>query len=147
MLQPDLFLGTSGGVASPQSSSSHGIFSPPTSSSLRTLSTQGSPCAASCRGCSTPSPPPSKLAADNVHNERTTRRWYLTVIVLLYIGLITSFCLNVSLLLQEPVVVHDNEPPPQIVATAAPDTTACLVQGGRCSQSEPIHTLLFQTRA
>ena len=32
--------------------------------------------------------------------ERRTRRWYLTVIVLLYVGLITSFCLNVSLLLK-----------------------------------------------
>ena len=32
--------------------------------------------------------------------ERRVRRWYLTVIVLLYIGLITSFCLNVSLLLK-----------------------------------------------
>ena len=31
--------------------------------------------------------------------ERRVRRWYLTVIVLLYVGLITSFCLNVSLLL------------------------------------------------
>ena len=33
-------------------------------------------------------------------HERRTRRWYLTVIVLLYVGLITSFCLNVSLLLK-----------------------------------------------
>ena len=101
MLQPDLFLGTSGGIASPQSPSSHGIFSPPPASSPRTLSTQGSPCAASCRGCSSPSPPPppSKVS-ENVHNERTTRRWYLTVIVLLYIGLITSFCLNVTLLVR-----------------------------------------------
>ena len=32
--------------------------------------------------------------------ERRVRRWYLTVIVLLYIGLITSFCLNVNLLLK-----------------------------------------------
>ena len=31
--------------------------------------------------------------------ERIARRWYLTVIVMLYIGLITSFALNVSLLL------------------------------------------------
>ena len=28
------------------------------------------------------------------------RRWYLLVIVLLYIGLITSFCLNVTLLVR-----------------------------------------------
>ena len=33
-------------------------------------------------------------------HERRARRWYLTVIVLLYVGLITSFCLNVSLLLK-----------------------------------------------
>ena len=32
--------------------------------------------------------------------ERIARRWYLTVIVLLYLGLITSFCLNVTLLLK-----------------------------------------------
>jgi len=32
--------------------------------------------------------------------ERKARTWYLTVIVLLYVGLITSFCLNVSLLLK-----------------------------------------------
>ena len=32
--------------------------------------------------------------------ERISRRWYLTVIVLLYVGLITSFCLNVTLLMK-----------------------------------------------
>ena len=31
---------------------------------------------------------------------RIARRWYLTVIVLLYIGLVTSFCLNVTLLMK-----------------------------------------------
>ena len=71
---------------------------------------------------------------DNVHNERTTRRWYLTVIVLLYIGLITSFCLNISLLLQEPVAQAqvDGEPRQILVPATpeAPHTTACLVQGG-----------------
>ena len=74
------------------------------------------------------------MSSENVHNERTTRRWYLTVIVLLYIGLITSFCLNVSLLLQEPVVTEvDDGEPRQILVPAtpeAPHTTACLVQGG-----------------
>jgi hypothetical protein len=34
-------------------------------------------------------------------------RWYLIVIVLLYIGLLTSFSLNVSLLLRR-------EPPPMV---------------------------------
>ena len=33
-------------------------------------------------------------------HERLTRRWYLMVIVLLYVGLVTSFCLNISLLLK-----------------------------------------------
>jgi hypothetical protein len=33
-------------------------------------------------------------------HERLTRRWCLTVIVLLYVGLVTSFCLNISLLLK-----------------------------------------------
>ena len=53
------------------------------------------------------------------------------VIVLLYIGLITSFCLNVSLFLQEPVVKQVDGDPHQILvpATKAPHTTACLVQG------------------
>ena len=32
--------------------------------------------------------------------ERIARRWYLTVIVLLYVGLVTSFCLNVTLLMK-----------------------------------------------
>ena len=32
---------------------------------------------------------------------RWTRRWYLLVIVLLYIGLLASFSLNVSLLLRK----------------------------------------------
>ena len=36
----------------------------------------------------------------NATYERRARRWYLIVIVLLYIGLITSFSLNVSLLLK-----------------------------------------------
>ena len=37
--------------------------------------------------------------------QRWTRRWYLLVIVLLYIGLLASFSLNVSLLLRKPAPV------------------------------------------
>ena len=37
---------------------------------------------------------------NSIFYERRARRWYLIVIVLLYIGMITSFCLNVSLLLR-----------------------------------------------
>ena len=33
-------------------------------------------------------------------HEKLSRHWYLTVIILLYVGLITSVCLNVSLLLK-----------------------------------------------
>ena len=44
---------------------------------------------------------PSYFSASSIDpSERRVRRWYLTVIVLLYVGLITSFCLNVSLLLK-----------------------------------------------
>ena len=49
-------------------------------------------------------------------SEVTARRWYLTVIVLLYVGLITSFCLNVSLLLKrypEPAASGINLSPQQ----------------------------------
>ena len=49
-------------------------------------------------------------------SEATARRWYLTVIVLLYVGLITSFCLNVSLLLKsypEPAASGINLSPQQ----------------------------------
>jgi hypothetical protein len=42
----------------------------------------------------------SSSAGSKDPRERRVRQWYLTVIVLLYIGLITSFCLNVSLLLK-----------------------------------------------
>ena len=32
--------------------------------------------------------------------DKIARKWYLTVIVLLYVGLIASFCLNISLLIK-----------------------------------------------
>ena len=38
--------------------------------------------------------------------EKVSRRWYLLVIGLLYIGLIISFCLNVTLLLRRGTVVE-----------------------------------------
>ena len=54
----------------------------------------------------------SAASMNNVNSEaevmrqrqRWTRRWYLLVIVLLYIGLLASFSLNVSLLLRKPSV-------------------------------------------
>lgn len=50
--------------------------------------------------------------------QRWTRRWYLLVIVLLYIGLLASFSLNVSLLLRKPQspAVTRVTPEPAIVA-------------------------------
>ena len=33
--------------------------------------------------------------------DRRARKWYLIVIVLLYMGLLTSFCLNISLLMKD----------------------------------------------
>ena len=36
------------------------------------------------------------------HSKSVARRWYLVVIVMLYVGLITSFCLNITLLVRTP---------------------------------------------
>ena len=44
-------------------------------------------------------PPKSRVLGINVGDIKA-RKWYLVVILLLYIGLITSFCLNISLLLR-----------------------------------------------
>ena len=38
--------------------------------------------------------------------EKVSRRWYILVIVLLYIGLIISFCLNLTLLLRKHPPLH-----------------------------------------
>ena len=40
---------------------------------------------------------------------RVSRKWYLVVIVLLYIGLLASFSLNVTLLMRKPVKMPDTE--------------------------------------
>ena len=37
---------------------------------------------------------------------RVSRKWYLVVIVLLYVGLLASFSLNVTLLMRKPVNVR-----------------------------------------
>ena len=37
-----------------------------------------------------------------INRQRIARKWYLIVIVLLYVGLLASFSLNVSLLLRKP---------------------------------------------
>ena len=54
--------------------------------------------------------------------EKVSKRWYILVIVLLYVGLIISFCLNLALLLRR------HPPIPQ------PD---CQVPGLHCSQRPP----------
>ena len=45
---------------------------------------------------------------------RVSRKWYLVVIVLLYIGLLASFSLNVTLLMRKP-------PPPVLNQIKTPD--------------------------
>ena len=42
---------------------------------------------------------------------RVSRKWYLVVIVLLYIGLLASFSLNVTLLMRKPVFQSVSTPP------------------------------------
>ena len=66
--------------------------------------------------------------------ERSRRRWYLTVIVLLYVGLVTSFCLNVSLLLKATPSKEDREEIGNLVSsTKSPIeesySFACLAKG------------------
>ena len=39
-------------------------------------------------------------------DEKVSKRWYILVIVLLYIGLIISFCLNLALLLRKHPPLH-----------------------------------------
>ena len=41
---------------------------------------------------------------EDLMRARVSRKWYLVVIVLLYIGLLASFSLNVTLLMRKPVV-------------------------------------------
>ena len=60
---------------------------------------------------------PSAASMNNLEAEtlrqrqKWTRRWYLLVIVLLYIGLLASFSLNVSLLLRKPSPLTSAESP------------------------------------
>ena len=66
--------------------------------------------------------------------ERSRRRWYLTVILLLYVGLVTSFCLNVSLLLKATHSEEDREESANFVSsTKSPIeesySFACLAKG------------------
>ena len=39
-------------------------------------------------------------------DDKLSKRWYILVIVLLYIGLIISFCLNLALLLRKHPPIH-----------------------------------------
>ena len=47
-----------------------------------------------------PLQPPVWREKDPGEEEKVSKRWYLVVIGLLYIGLIISFCLNITLLLR-----------------------------------------------
>ena len=46
---------------------------------------------------------------------RVSRKWYLVVIVLLYIGLLASFSLNVTLLMRKPVTTITLPPDTQVI--------------------------------
>ena len=82
--------------------------------------------------------------------QRWTRRWYLLVIVLLYIGLLASFSLNVSLLLRKPSTsssasvartagaASDSESNSASAASVTGDET-----GGDISQQEGKNEFLF----
>lgn len=74
--------------------------------------------------------------------QRWTRRWYLLVIVLLYIGLLASFSLNVSLLLRKPPPVTRT-----VASSSASDsataTSSSLASDGNSLQSEG-KTILLQ---
>lgn len=59
--------------------------------------------------------------------QRWTRRWYLLVIVLLYIGLLASFSLNVSLLLRKP---------PPVTRTVAASDSATATSSSLAASSE-----------
>ena len=61
--------------------------------------------------------------------QRWTRRWYLLVIVLLYIGLLASFSLNVSLLLRKPSVPVNRQAAAQDAAVSV--TTASIGEKGK----------------
>ena len=47
-----------------------------------------------------PLQPPVWRDKERGEEEKVSKRWYLVVIGLLYIGLIISFCLNITLLLR-----------------------------------------------
>ena len=55
--------------------------------------------------------------------QRWTRRWYLLVIVLLYIGLLASFSLNVSLLLRKPSVTTSKTSVSDVTSTASAEAS------------------------
>lgn len=86
----------------------------------------------------------SRIFRHTGREDRNTRRWYLVVIVLLYVGLLTSFSLNVSLLIRKEPSSLAHTPPQSSIGQLSriedlelPSdsnqaefayTTACLVQ-------------------
>ena len=60
---------------------------------------------------------------------RVSRKWYLVVIVLLYIGLLASFSLNVTLLMRKPVTTITLPPDTQVRWTLHPVTGRSSVYG------------------
>ena len=66
--------------------------------------------------------------------QRWTRRWYLLVIVLLYIGLLASFSLNVSLLLRKPSVTRTATASSDVTSTASA-ASASISEGNSITSS------------
>lgn len=62
--------------------------------------------------------------------QKWTRRWYLLVIVLLYIGLLASFSLNVSLLLRKPTTSSSTVQSSMGPTASLPEHSASLFDTG-----------------
>ena len=61
-----------------------------------------------------------------------SHRMYVVVIVLLYVGLVTSFSLNISLMVEQKAAqpVHEVNHQEQEFTEVVSSSSACLVQGG-----------------
>ncbi len=70
--------------------------------------------------------------------QRWTRRWYLLVIVLLYIGLLASFSLNVSLLLRKQPASTSARTTASMSAEAAAAAAASMGEDGTLLPSQPL---------
>ena len=68
-----------------------------------------------------------------------SRKWYLVVILLLYVGLITSFCLNISLLLRSYPAPPLQQARPDL-PPAAPQPDGAGPEGGQVRREEWVYS-------